>query len=94
MNYDTTDTASDFALMLPDGDEWAKAWGSLARDMVNRKVTGDKYIAEDPESGERWQYMGTYYSRSHGGWIHDFRHRRHPTYRERIICQIDAYYTP
>ena len=93
-DYEHADIASNFAMMSPEGDEWTKAWDALARDTVNRKVTGDKRAAEDSEAGECWQYMGTHYSRSHGGWIHDFRHRRHPTYRERLVWQIDAYYRP
>ena len=92
MNYEHVNNSIAFLAM--GSDEWDRAWTALARDTVNRKVAGDKQTATHPETGECWQYMGTHYSRSHGGWIHDFRHRRHPTYRERLVCQIDAYYRP
>ena len=54
-DYEHADIASNFAMMSPEGDEWTKAWDALARDTVNRKVTGDKRAAEDSESGECWQ---------------------------------------
>jgi len=94
MDYEHVNMKDGNAFLDPSGDEWDRAWTALARDTVNRKVAGDKRAATHPESGECWQYMGTHHSRSHGGWIHDFRHRMHPAYGERLVCQIDAYYTP
>jgi len=92
MNYEHVNNSIAFLAM--GSDEWDRAWTALARDTVNRKVAGDRRTATHPETGECWQYMGTHYMRSHGGWVHDFRHRMHPAYGERLVCQIDAYYTP
>jgi len=85
-NYEYTDMASNFAMMSPEGDEWTKAWDALARDTVNRKVTGDKGAAEDSDSGECWQYMGSV--RDATGNRHDFRHRHHPAVNRRVTKQV------
>lgn len=42
--------------------EWSRAWAAVAT------AFGDTECA-NPESGERWQYMGTYKGK------HQFRHR-------------------
>ena len=84
--------ASEWAIMARDGEEWRRAWEALARAPVNRFIKGDKHAAPCPTSGEAWQYMGT--SRQHGEWVHDFRHRNHPSCGGRVVCRIAAGRTP
>lgn len=54
---------STHAMLVPDTPEWDRAWSAL----------GDP-VAEDPDSGETWQYMGSV-RQSDGLWYHEFRHR-------------------
>jgi hypothetical protein len=71
----------------PDEPEWKSMWDRLAA------VTGDAdRTAEDPESGESWQYMCSFrYTRDAGGvWLHEFRHRFHPRVRERWVLHLPA----
>lgn len=51
--------------LTPTSPEWASMWDALAH------VTGD-YADCCPETGEVWQYMGTF------GVVHQFRHRHRP----------------
>lgn len=62
--------------------EWAKAWKSCPSD-------------PDPETGEDWQYMGSYLkdlSEDLSLWYHDFRHRKKPGYM--VGGSIVNYSTP
>jgi hypothetical protein len=53
-------------------DEHKRMWAALAALKENE---GDR-LCQCPESGERWQYMGTQWEQD--GWQHCFRHRHHP----------------
>lgn len=76
---------------------WKEAWESLgARSPADRDRE-----ARHPDSGESWQYMGTWFRvlRHYGGgtfgppagtWEHQFRHRTHPTTGERVIFNAPA----
>jgi hypothetical protein len=83
---------SEWAIMTRDGEEWQRAWAALSRATVNRFVEGDKRAAPCPKTGESWQYMGT--SLRDGEWVHDFRHRHHPSHGERLVCRVGASWTP
>lgn len=66
-------TELESAWLRQRSKEWNAAWRALVRR------TGDAdFVARDEESGEAWQYMGTYW-RGSLGWRHQFRHRQHPT---------------
>ena len=70
---------TDGLLLSPEHPEWVRMWLSLYR------VTGS-YSDRNPESGERWQYQGTFWkNRSAIGslspirvLVHEFRHRDRP----------------
>lgn len=54
-----------------DSREWKYAWGRLL------ELTADLDVfAEDEESGECWEYLGS--GCFEGRWVHSFRHRHHP----------------
>lgn len=72
-----------FGLARPGTAEWRQAWKGLAA------LTGDDdFTAEDPESGEVWQYMGSGLER--GRWRHSFRHRWHPMLQRRWVVSVPA----
>lgn len=54
---------------------WERAWEEI------KKRYGD-FDCECPETGERWQYMGTL------GGFHDFRHRCLPATGERTYAKV------
>jgi len=60
-------------------EQWPAMWDAL------RDATGD-YADCCPETGECWQYMGTY------GGNHEFRHRHRPKSARAITGQSEAYY--
>jgi hypothetical protein len=73
----------DWAQLTPRSKEWSAAWDALA------DFTGDDdYEAEDAETGEVWQYVGTV--RIAREWRHEFRHRFHPKAQERVVIRVDA----
>lgn len=73
----------ELALMRIPSKEWNDAWQQLERRSGDR----DR-MAEDPESGEVWQYMGT--AKIEGRWEHEFRHRHHPALQHRCIIRVPA----
>lgn len=64
--------------MERDSPEWVRVWGLLARHTLGQ---GDTYCQD---TGERWQYMGTW-----DGW-HEFRHRHHPKTGRREVVFFQA----
>jgi len=66
--------------------EWERAWGELAQ------LNGGDPVGECPVTGEAWQYICT--SHTEDGWMHYFRHRRHPVTQTResvlIPCSPDC----
>jgi len=66
-----------------DREVWLNMWGTLERSQLG----GDR-DCRCPETGEIWQYMGTIrYGRD---WLHEFRHRHHPTTKQREIFRTKA----
>jgi len=55
--------------------EWERAWGELAQ------LNGGDPVGLCFETGEQWQYICT--SHTEDGWMHYFRHRRHPQSQRR-----------
>jgi hypothetical protein len=51
----------------PGMPSWEEAWSAIEAEF------GDP-ACEDGETGEVWQYMGTF-QRHDGRWQHEFRHR-------------------
>ena len=43
----------------PSSPEWDRAWSALAAHPVNAGIPSDRTVAECPDTGEVWQYMGT-----------------------------------
>ncbi len=71
---------TSFEILSPTHPEWARMWESLC------DVAGS-YTDHNPESGEYWQYMGTFWKdRPAIGsllplrvLVHQFRHRDRPS---------------
>jgi len=70
-----------------DSEEWHAMWRALAIQPINFGLA-DPICAQDAETGERWQYMGTYH-----GW-HEFRHRWHPLTHKREYLKIESTFLP
>lgn len=65
-----------------DDPEWNVMWEAL------RERDGDT-VARNHESGECWQYMGTWMPEARGGVaVHSFRHRDHPRTEQREYVDI------
>ena len=64
-----------------DKDEWEFAWKRLLQ------VTGDPNETME-NNGECWQYMGSIYVAP--TWVHQFRHRNHPSTNQRVYKDITA----
>jgi len=52
--------------------EWDQAWDDLRRIIIADGLGDGTDLAQESETGECWQYMGTF--KGH----HEFRHRDHP----------------
>ncbi len=65
----------------PAEPEWVVLWEALETDKGDTR-------AEDPESGEVWQYMGTVTGTC--GFVHQFRHQCHPDYGRKIVANVQA----
>lgn len=65
--------------------EWRAMWDALA------EASGDgDCAAEDPDSGEVWQYLCSFRFLGSGIWQHEFRHRWHPKKKKRWVLHIEA----
>lgn len=60
----------------PGSDEWRALWHALGIR------TGGDVEEKCPDTGEVWQYMGTFDGR------HQFRHRHHPRTKKRELWNI------
>ena len=69
--------------------ELERAWTVLAAAPRNVGLA-DARAAEDPHSGEVWQYLCTERDASGNGCVHVFRHRQHPATRGREMARIVA----
>jgi len=68
-----------------ESEHWDAMWAWLAAHPYNAGLERPT-VAECPETGEAWQYMGT--ERDENGRWHDcFRHRHHPTHRRRVYLR-------
>jgi hypothetical protein len=67
--------------------QWNLAWVYLSAHHTNKGLQ-DPYSATCPETGEGWQYMGSYLAPSHT--VHEFRHRRHPSTGDRVNVQVNV----
>lgn len=66
--------------------EWDAMWETLGRMPLNRQHSRPTVCQH--EHGEAWQYMGSF---AHdGAWVHEFRHRWHPTTGKREYARIPA----
>lgn len=74
------------ACLARDTPEWERAWESVAADLVNASVTGDRL--------DGWQYMGSALCTTWACWVHEFRHRNHPTTGSRAILRVPAIAIP
>lgn len=66
-----------------------KIWEYLAAIPLNTS-SDDPTVCEDPDTGECWQYMGSFKNKE--GIRHEFRHRNHPMTQCRVYLFI--YETP
>ena len=62
--------------------EWSLMWQSLAKMEVNN----DDPVCDNEETGDCWQYMGTF--EKVAKVVHEFRHRRHPLTCTRMVIDI------
>lgn len=75
---------TDIKLMEFGSAEWIRAWQSRTQ------ITGDDdFEAEDPQTREVWQYMGSV--KIAGRWVHQFRHRNHPVTKNRWYVNVPAH---
>lgn len=76
--------------VVPFSAEWAVAWDGLKA--LGYLVPGDCYgrcPACNPESGECWEYMGTYPDGTGMAEHHQFRHRDYPG-RGRLLVNVEV----
>jgi len=81
------------AFMKENTNEWFVAWDKLSNAILNSMLP-DPMAAEDTDSGEVWQYMGTIYNPLFASWHHEFRHRMHPKTKGRETYRVDAIRPP
>lgn len=79
-------TDKQAAHLARDTPEWERAWESVAADLVNSGVAGDRL--------DGWQYMGSTLCPTWVCWVHEFRHRNHPGTNTRVIIRVPATTTP
>lgn len=83
--------STTMCILKRDSAEWHTAWKMLA--FHDGKFCGHEgkpgsTLAEDYETGERWQLMGT--ALTEEGWVHEFRHRWHPVTKKREYAHLPA----
>lgn len=72
-----------FRFLVVGSAEWDEAWASLGQVLAASDLgDGSDLAQEDPQSGEVWQYMGTYQG------FHEFRHRWHPKAGRRMYAKV------
>ena len=67
--------------------EWEYMWNWLTAHPLNSGLE-EPSVASHPESGEAWQYMGSF--RQGDRVIHEFRHRMHPVTQKREDLKVQA----
>jgi hypothetical protein len=65
------------ALLTSKDPEWGSAWNHFP----------DK---EEENNYQVWQYMNSLYIEEEQRWVHEFRHRCHPSTNDRMIRRIPA----
>lgn len=81
------------SFMKENTNEWFVAWGKLSNAILNSMLP-DPMAAEDPHTGEVWQYMGTVFNEDYASWQHEFRHRKHPKTGNRETYKVDCVWAP
>lgn len=71
--------------LVRDTPEWDAAWAVL-------EAKYGSTVEEDPETGERWQYMCSFIK--DGQSYHEFRHRQHPRLKRRVTEHFPITPTP
>jgi hypothetical protein len=67
--------------------EWEYAWNWLSAHPLNSGLE-EPSVASHSESGEAWQYMGSF--KQGNRVIHEFRHRQHPVTQRREDLKVQA----
>lgn len=67
--------------------EWEYAWDWVASHPLNETLENPS-VAENPETNQTWQYVGTFMQK--GKAIHEFRHRHHPLTNRREYLYLNA----
>jgi hypothetical protein len=75
----------EMIIIEPQSPEWDYMWNWLANHPLNEN-TLDKSLAYNEESGEAWQYMGSF--RQNKQVVHEFRHRHHPESNKRELLKV------
>jgi hypothetical protein len=65
--------------------EWERMWQALGQLDMNRDMP-QPTVCFDEDTAEAWQYMGT--AKVGRAWMHEFRHRCHPTTKERTYVRV------
>jgi hypothetical protein len=80
------DSLSESIFVVKQGSkEWDYLWSELAKLSINQGLPKPTE-AEDEDTGETWQYMGTVIQGN--GLVHQFRHRNHPKTKKRELVNI------
>ena len=70
-------------LIKRESPEWDYMWEWLANHPLNEGLA-EPTVAFDADSGEAWQYMGSWFDgKDYSSTIHQFRHRCHPSNQKR-----------
>jgi hypothetical protein len=80
----------EHAYVNENSPEWHEMWKKLGELSMNKEVKDDPTVAENPDSGEMWQYMGT----DVRSRLHSFRHRDHPITRKREYVVVPVSEVP
>ena len=77
-----------------DALEWAHMWRRLGADermnFPRYDLVGGPTVAQCPDTGETWQYMGSVQYLPKTPWLHEFRHRWHPVLQRREYRRYKA----
>lgn len=72
----------------PETAHWKSMWAWLSNHPKNAGLA-EPTVAECPDTGETWQYMGTEKIEPRV-WADCFRHRSHPTTGDRVYLRCRA----
>jgi hypothetical protein len=75
----------EMILIEQKSPEWDSMWKWVAEHPINENIEHPT-VALNDESGEAWQYMGSF--RQKNKVIHEFRHRHHPKTGRREYLKV------